>query len=944
MLLLSIDIGASAITLALQHDNQLKVLQLKNGQNFLSNLLVHDCGETFMGQDAERKVAKHATNSFFAVTHLIDGVLPPNSTLANNVTVKDNKFCFTITSADECKTFSSSHQEMLNLVVSHIKDELIALLQSSTFRIRIVLPKALDQHKKMLETAFSENKLPVECFVPTTLALIHSFMYKSLDSSREETVAIIDVGEAVTNLVVFQHKKGQFKVLVEHEFWFGGRNIDEKIYDYCMGNVPEQMKDQLTEKSKVKLWKACSKVKTLCYLEEIVVDDLIRGYDLDLPFSWENMGNLIKDLLKKFRSELVVVFQSIQTRGICIDKVVPTGRLVHFRAVYDTVKEAAGGLNLSTTLDTSNDVACGGLLFTKGRKVAYSRRSMLLELPNNTEVENHGEISVETNCSSNVTQLSNSPKVESDTDSDIIDVNKKQKNSGNGLHQSATECCLETVDKKQDSTTTKASSNKIGATHTTEKQLYPNQSTQCSPDLLSKPTKTKTNYNCTENRLEVCQTVHIEHCVQELPREKVHLEQKLAAMSTDLSKLLEENTLLTQQLKEKDSFAHNMGLVIECLNEETQALKIHKDKAFIELEKVRQEHRKMKQANERLLQKVLVKDQEISHLKEQNQELKWQLNKQAYSHEIQPRLERKNNKLNDESTTLKHQLVVSAQVDSKPGLATDEQRTLRNQALVHHNEHFTDEHQSSLALKDVKGKGLASDHIKSTLRNHVGILSETCSRAKGHISLHKSGSCCIVDYLEVLSQSVSAIEHCLNGDLNVTSLMKGTQQTSENELSPPMVTKASIERATVPKHNILSEMTVAIRLINTNFDWTLYDFVVSLEGPCVRPFNYKFTFPDQLVHTFDICQVISTELPSNGNLYIGDCFVVLSIKSERSNIVGKIPLQSLWAARIQYFTFTDPSIPKIHVTLSSNCDLKSYFCQIRGECSRRHQSYRRKFV
>ncbi|KAL0224128.1 hypothetical protein P9112_003518 [Eukaryota sp. TZLM1-RC] len=360
MLLLSIDIGASAITLALQHDNQLKVLQLKNGQNFLSNLLVHDRGETFMGQDAERKVAKHAINSFVAVTHLIDGVLPPNSTLANNVTVRDNKFFFRINSADECKTFS--HQEMLNLVVSHIKDELIALLPKSTLRIRIVLPKALAQNKKMLETAFSENKLPVECFVPTTLALIHSFLYKSLDSSREETVAIIDVGEAVTNLVVFQHKEGQFKVLVEHEFWFGGRNIDEKIYYYCVENVPEQMKDQLTEKSKVKLWKACSKVKTLCYLEEIVVDDLIRGYDLDLPFSWEKMQHLMKNLLKKFRSELVVVFQSIQTRGICIDKVVPTGRLVHLNSVYDVFRSIGHHFSIMPILDPANDVAMGGLL------------------------------------------------------------------------------------------------------------------------------------------------------------------------------------------------------------------------------------------------------------------------------------------------------------------------------------------------------------------------------------------------------------------------------------------------------------------------------------------------------------------------------------------------------------------------------------------------------
>ena len=195
-------------------------------------------------------------------------------------------------------------------------------------------------------------------------------IYAEIDPNITKYVLFIDAGHSKTNFIFSKLKYNLFHVLHSVTIPFlGGRDFDNKIYEYCANNFMNNYCIDIKNDNKVKirLLNPIMKArKTLTVNKDvhINVDSLKDDNDLSLLLTREEFEKLINEELILFKNELTK-FINYNTKNFpdsMITNIEMAGELMRTPCLQNIVKEVTG-LSLSKTILTDECISIGCSLY-----------------------------------------------------------------------------------------------------------------------------------------------------------------------------------------------------------------------------------------------------------------------------------------------------------------------------------------------------------------------------------------------------------------------------------------------------------------------------------------------------------------------------------------------------------------------------------------------------
>ena len=199
----------------------------------------------------------------------------------------------------------------------------------------------------------------------------------NVDSTIIKNILFIDSGHSKTNFILSSFKYDTFKVkYVLCLPNLGGRNFDEKIFEYCKNefirikNI-DKTKFELTPKMKYKLNEAIQKSRiqlTTNKESTITVDIFYNNEDLNINLTRSNFEQLIKENINEIKVNLLKVIQYSKENNIKIDYAEIVGELMRTPILQQIVEENKIQISKSLLIDECTSVGAALIgNFIKGK-------------------------------------------------------------------------------------------------------------------------------------------------------------------------------------------------------------------------------------------------------------------------------------------------------------------------------------------------------------------------------------------------------------------------------------------------------------------------------------------------------------------------------------------------------------------------------------------------
>ena len=192
----------------------------------------------------------------------------------------------------------------------------------------------------------------------------------SIDPNITKFILFIDAGHSKTSLIFSKLNYNLFKVLDTLVIpFFGGRDLDDAIFKYCCEKFKNENNIDLlnNKKAKLRLIQPIMKARknlTVNKDAQISVDSLAEDIDFTLLLNREEFEKIIKDLLDKFRNELINFCQRNNKNypGIQLTNVEMAGELMRTPALEKIIKEILN-MEMSKTILTDECISVGSSLY-----------------------------------------------------------------------------------------------------------------------------------------------------------------------------------------------------------------------------------------------------------------------------------------------------------------------------------------------------------------------------------------------------------------------------------------------------------------------------------------------------------------------------------------------------------------------------------------------------
>ena len=140
---------------------------------------------------------------------------------------------------------------------------------------------------------------------------IDNFFEKNkINTSIVKNVLFIDSGYSKTSFILSSFQYNKFSVeYVEYLPNIGGRNFDEKIFNYCI-NKSNFHKIHISEKMKYRLYEEIRKKRIILNVNDvinIVIDSFYEDEDLEIILKKNEFEELISDLIKEIDNILIKI-------------------------------------------------------------------------------------------------------------------------------------------------------------------------------------------------------------------------------------------------------------------------------------------------------------------------------------------------------------------------------------------------------------------------------------------------------------------------------------------------------------------------------------------------------------------------------------------------------------------------------------------------------------
>ena len=362
------------------------VLLMNNSSRIIPSIICYTNTHRLIGDNSINSIKQYLDSSYNNLSRLIgfENNKFINNELKFGFGVNDNINNFNFYWKNGNNKYKNKSEYLISDFLSLINDYFFNKNQIDYDFTSLSVPDFFTQYqKKMLKIICKSIKLKkIKIFNESSAITMYygHVKYRDLfviekneiDITIEKNILFIDLGYSKSNIFLSKFKYNHFSVeklycLSE----FGGRNLDDKIFEYCIKKFKKKnMIDNLeiTARMKYKLNEEIIKSKKKLSLNteiNIIVDAFYDDIDLNIYLKREKFEELIKDYLNEFEE---VIQKFIDDSNIKIDYVEMAGEIMRIPSFQKIIFDKNLSLSKTIIIDECTSVGSSvlGSYYNKG--------------------------------------------------------------------------------------------------------------------------------------------------------------------------------------------------------------------------------------------------------------------------------------------------------------------------------------------------------------------------------------------------------------------------------------------------------------------------------------------------------------------------------------------------------------------------------------------------
>ena len=219
--------------------------------------------------------------------------------------------------------------------------------------------------KLILESLNLNNNFP---FINESTAITMYYGYINyLNFKETKYVIFIDVGHSKTSFILSKFNQEEFEVIkVENIIFFGGRNLNEIIYDECLKEFEKKNKRKMniTGRNTIRLMEEIEKSRKNLSINddaEIIVDSIDNDIDFQYTITKKKFYEITRDQIKEFEKKFKEFYKEVNKKYE-IYKIEMGGQLMRTPILQEIIKNISN-INISKTISLDECHSLGALLY-----------------------------------------------------------------------------------------------------------------------------------------------------------------------------------------------------------------------------------------------------------------------------------------------------------------------------------------------------------------------------------------------------------------------------------------------------------------------------------------------------------------------------------------------------------------------------------------------------
>jgi molecular chaperone DnaK len=372
--IIGIDLGTTNSAVAVIEGGEPQVIPNTEGGRITPSVVAFaKSGERLVGQVAKRQAITNPENTVFSIKRFMgrrwdDPEVQRSKDLVPYDVEKDPKSDGVVVKLGNGKTFTPP--EISAMILQKLKGDAEAFLGEKITEAVITVPAYFDDtQRQATKDAGRIAGLDVKRIVnePTASALAYG-----LDKTKEEKIAVYDLGGGTFDISILELSEGVFEVRSTNgDTHLGGDDFDQRVIewlatefkkdqgiDLSKDRIALQRLKEAAEKAKIELSTTTSTEVNLPFISA----DASGPKHLVITLTRAKLEDLVADLIKKTEDPVRKALDDANLKPGDIDEVILVGGMTRMPAVIDAVKRLFDGKEPHKGVNPDEVVAVGAAI------------------------------------------------------------------------------------------------------------------------------------------------------------------------------------------------------------------------------------------------------------------------------------------------------------------------------------------------------------------------------------------------------------------------------------------------------------------------------------------------------------------------------------------------------------------------------------------------------
>jgi len=350
--IIGIDLGTTNCCVVVTEGTEQSVVPSREGSRTVPSMVgFTTSGERLVGQIAKRQAITNATNTVYAVKRLIGRKID-----SDEIRRVEEYLPYSLSEADNGDVKISiqdklySPEEISAMLLGHMKEVAEEYLGEPVSEAIITVPAYFnDTQRQATKDAGRIAGLEVLRIInePTAASLSYG-----ADRSREETMAVFDLGGGTFDISILRLSEGVHEVLATSgDTFLGGEDFDQRIINWLAVSFQEEHGTDLRQDRMAlqRLKEAAEKAKCELSAEQEAVINLPfisagegGAKHINTTLTREHFESMVKDLVQRTKGPCLEALSGAGLKADQVDQVLLVGGQTRTPIVIDLVREIFG--------------------------------------------------------------------------------------------------------------------------------------------------------------------------------------------------------------------------------------------------------------------------------------------------------------------------------------------------------------------------------------------------------------------------------------------------------------------------------------------------------------------------------------------------------------------------------------------------------------------------